>query len=204
MGPIFVRRGEVLFILKTPEDLLKSVKSGKIRQTDQLLVKDRQGIEWIPISEIHQFRIDIDFGKLDGGRSLEPKSGDLLDHIRQPRFNTQALLLGGVWYFLHGMPRYAVKHLIIAGALICGISCIGVAFNLSYFQLLPLLFAGWLVASLSSAMRADHDLNRMQVERFHHCDLPNLNDREEAIPTAISENHPLDFHSPTIKEKILN
>ena len=204
MGPIFVRRGEVLFVLKTPEDLLKSIKSGKIRPADRLLVKDPQGIEWIPISEIHQFRIDIDFNKLEKGKGLEPDSCDLLDHICQPRFNFRALLLGGFWYFLHGMPRYAAKRLFVATILICAVTCIGLASGFNYIQLLPLILAGWLLTSLSSALRADHDLNRMQVERFNQCDLQNLSGQDEEIPTVVSEHQPFDFHCPSIKEKVLN
>jgi hypothetical protein len=58
MCPVFVRRGKVLFMLKTPADFLDHLHSGSIQPTDCLLVQNSGETEWVPIHTIRQFQAE--------------------------------------------------------------------------------------------------------------------------------------------------
>ena len=53
-----MRRGGVLFVLKSPDDFINQLKAGKIRPADRILVRDQCGVTWLPIKDIAQFRVE--------------------------------------------------------------------------------------------------------------------------------------------------
>lgn len=203
MGPVFIRRGKVLFLIKSPTDFLKGLKTGKLRPTDHILVKDKGETEWIPIQQIRQFQVGIN----SENSEINPQSifqlDDLFDHIRQPKFNFRALILGGFWYFLHGMPQRGFRNLILAAILSTGLFFLGnlIRIPLIILPILPLI--GWFIAATYAAWRADHDLNKLQVERFHKSNSITARKIEsEQVKSPV-----IGFPDPSIvplKEKILN
>lgn len=204
MGPIFIRRGKVLFLLKSPEDFFKGLKSGKIRKTDCLLAKDRRRIEWVPISEISQFRLETQRRDDRVYETSVLQSSDLFDHIRQPRFNLSALTLGPLWYLFHGLPRLGRQRLALTVGILGLLSTVGVFFQLSFFQLLPLLTSGWLGMAIGCALNADHHLNRLQVERFHRDMLQSEAGPDPSPPLPDPAVDIIDLRVPSLKEKVLN
>lgn len=191
-------------MLKSPEDFFKSLKSGKIRPTDCLLVKENQSVEWIPVREIHQFRLETRYDMPAENKDHIINPDGLFDHIRQPRFNVSALALGGFWYFWNDMPRLALRRLLLAAGLICFFFSIGIAIGLSFVQCLPFLLAGWLASAVFCAIRADHDLNCLQVERFHR-ESPQIADNQcDTIRIRSSTHPPREVQSPIGREKVLN
>ena len=204
MDPVFVRRGKVLFLLKSPADFLKGLKSGKIRPTDSILVKDSSDIQWIPINEIQQYRLETQACAQNGGDEFTLPSGYLFDHIRQPRFNLSALALSSFWYFFHGMPHLGVKRVILTAITLGSLLCVGVVLKLTLIPIILLLILGWFAVAVLNAWRADHDLNRRQIERFHSnaIELGISTKGSNQVPESVLE--PPDPRIPTIKEKILN
>lgn len=204
VNPVFIRRGNVLFLLKSPADFIKGLQNGKFRPTDCLLVKDSGTIEWIPIEEIQQFRLGSDPFNTSIPDDFVLHSQDLFDHIRQPRFNLSALTLGGFWYFMHGMPRIAVTRLILTVLLMASVGSIGMLIQLSFSQLLPLILMGWISMGIFNAFRADHDLNLLQMTRFHQDQSePDVDSVELDVMPVLDDDSP-DLQILTPKDKILN
>ncbi|MCX6639479.1 MAG: hypothetical protein NTW14_03235 [bacterium] len=176
MNPVFIRRGGVLFLIKSPADFLQNLQMGKIRPTDQLLVKDQSGLDWIPISAISQYR-HLNNRQVAISTAKESSETHLLDHIRTPGFNMAAFLLGGFWYFTHNLPRLALKRLLPVLLSIAFVVCLGALHRLHSESVVPVVLLLWFSAASFIAFRADHDLNRTQVERFN-------GDAKSAQPTS--------------------
>ncbi len=204
MEPVFIRRGDVLFVIKSPEDFIKYLKSGKIYPTDNLLVKDSQGVEWLPVGEIAQFRVEQAGapGSLSKSATFSPSA--IFDHIKQPRFNFSALIAGGLWYFKHKMPSLGIRYLSVALLTSIALITAGLLSGFSILLLLSLFITGWLGNNIVCALRADYDLNKRQVERFHHLELQSDNSSIDFKVNSYSGIDPLDLLIPTSKEKILN
>jgi hypothetical protein len=71
-------------------------------------------------------------------------------------------------------------------------------------NLLPLMAIGWLTANLYSALRADHDLNRLQITKFH-CNSPQAGNNVFEVDKSATECvDPRDSITPILREKIYN
>ncbi len=165
MSPIFVRRGNVLFLLKTPSDFIRKLKSGKIRPTDALFVQNGDVSEWLPISEIREFQQD---STPIYERRTECRADDLLDRLVKPGFNLEAFFTGPYWYFRRRMYGNSVlwSALFVTGMLIP-------PFILHWFggNSIASLVAGglgWLASASGCAWSADRSFNRRQIERLGH------------------------------------
>jgi hypothetical protein len=191
-------------MLKSPEEFIRGLQGGKFQPSDRLLVRDGTAVEWIPIEEIHQFKLDSESFEtlIDNGSSQS--SQDIFDHIRQPRFNFSALALGGFWYFLHGMPRRGGGRLLLTAAVLVGMLFTGLLLDLTATYLLPLIFAGWMAMGIYSAMRADHDLNLQQLMKFHRIQPRSVGDVIEPDMIRLLNEESTDPYIPTLREKILN
>ncbi len=204
MDPVFVRRGGVLFVLKSPDDFLSQLKAGKIQPADRILVRDQNGVTWLPIEDIAQFRVETKnaLGQSEETSVVQP--GDIFDHIRKPQFNFTALLLGGFWYRQRNMKRLGNKRLLwnvlICVGLILGSAILG----WPAINLLPLMGIGWLTANLYSALRADHDLNRLQITKFHYNSPQAGNNTLELDESAIEFVDPRNSITTILREKIYN
>ena len=204
MDPVFVRRGGVLFVLKSPEDFIHQLKAGKLRPADRILVRDQRGAVWLPIKDIAQFRLESRNhpGQAEEVSVVQP--GDIFDHICKPKFNLNALLFGGFWYRQHDMIRQGNKHLLWSVLICVGLIIGGITAGWSVIEILPLLALGWFGSNLISACRADHDLNKLQIEKFHS-NTPQSNNR--AIYTDETKTEVFDFENtfiPNLHEKIYN
>ncbi len=198
MGPVFVRRGEILFVIKSADDFFECLESGKILPTDNLLVKDADNTEWLPISEIAQFQLNIP-GFKQGSKDFRVlESEDIFDHIKQPRFNLAAFAAGGVWHIMRGMKSLGCRYLLVALMTGAAFAVAGIASGLSLIYITPLLLLGWFGVNYFCALRADHDLNLLQVNRFHR------NKPQDKSSSRIQDPETLDFYMPTFKEKALN
>lgn len=105
---------------------------------------------------------------------------------------------------MHGMPRLGVTRLIFAALVIFCLGAIGLSIHLPLVQLLPFILAGWLGTGILCALRADHDLNLLQMERFHQGENESDVDSLELDVYPILGNDSMDLHFPTPKDKILN
>lgn len=204
MDPVFVRRGGVLFVLKSPEDFISQLKAGKILPADRILVRDRQGVTWLPIEDIAQFRVETKNveGSLAETSIVQP--GDIFDHIRKPQFNIAALLLGGFWYRQRDMKRLGNQRL-WWNVLICvGMMVGGIILGWPSISLLPLFGIGWFTSNLYGALRADHDLNRAQIAKFHTHTTQVGNSMSEVDGYATGFVDPQNSITTILREKIYN
>lgn len=204
MCPVFIKRGNVLFLLKTPADFITKLKSGKILSSDSVLVKNREGLEWIPIQEVSEFQIAEQPVPKSEEKTPGHLSADLFDHIKQPGFNYSALATGAFWYFFHGLPTTGFKRLIPTVVTIMVSGTLGYFLNLPILSLAALASGGWLGSSLFCALRADHDLNRLQVERFHIANGSRAEQSDSIPEEAPPDEDPLMVHYQAWKTKVLN
>jgi hypothetical protein len=162
MSPIFVRRGNVLFLLKTPSDFIRKLKSGKIRPTDSLFVQNGGVSEWLPISEIREFQQD---STPIYEQQAVRREDDLLDHLVEPGFNLEAFFKGPCWYFRRGMYRIGAFWLLLfaTGMLILPVLVYWLGGTLITSLLIGGL--GWSASAAGSAWTADRVFNRHQIER---------------------------------------
>jgi len=204
VGPVFIRRGDVLFVIDSPNEFIEYLKSGKILPTDMMLVRDRGGIEWLPVSKIERY----DFGSVVGEGETATSTGfnpkNLFDHIRSPRFNFFAFMAGGFWYLYHDMSRKGAKHLCLS-LLMCSVCMIaGGLAGIAHVLLAALLMSGWFGYNITCGLRADYDLNRKQVERFHQQQDERQIDPvfyDQTLEPAFDQR---EYRIPTVRESILN
>jgi hypothetical protein len=208
VGPVFIRRGDVLFVIKSPEQFLESLRAGKFFPTDQILVKDKTGTDWIPLKDVEQFRLDIPDSSSTAGTMETLHGGKLFDRIRRLRFNLSAFSLGGFWYFFHSMPDLAWKRLLLTTAAIGLLLSAGWLLNLPAAYRISLLLFGWFSIASLCAVRADHDFNRLQVKQYrdeiHHRSDPPAKQVNRWLNPSDPLQNPAVLCTPTRKEKILN
>ncbi len=205
MSPVFVRRGTVLFLFKNHRDFLKKLHSGRIRQTDALLVRESNQTRWLPIREIHEFQ----FGEKN---STEPQAsycpsavdGDPLDHIRRPGFNLEALVLGACWYFRYKMPRLGLRWSLAVLLPLIGLLTLGHFLRFSIWILMLWGCAVWLGSALVIALRADADLNERQIAHFYNLRLTKEPNHSTVPSTQLEGEYPELSTIHPGREKILN
>jgi hypothetical protein len=130
--------------------------------------------------------------------------GDIFDHIRKPKFNLEALLFGGFWYWQHDLKNQGNKHLLWSVLICVGLIVGGLMAGWPAIMLLPLSGIAWLGSNLYSALRADHDLNKLQIEKFH-CNTPQANTNgisEYETGTEVLDSREVII--PNLREKIYN
>lgn len=207
MDPVFIRRGDVLFIVKSPQQFIRNLQAGKFLPTDCILAKNQQKTEWIPLNKVHQFRLESVFGD-----EIDPSihsfyTDKLFDRIRKPRFNISAFTFGGFWYFFNRMPHLAWKRLCLSGVTLGLLFALGLMFNLPFSHLVPLALIGWFSTASISAVRADYDYNRLQIQEYQSDtqkdDHLSISDANGWSTPDIWADSPVRI-VPTWKEKILN
>jgi len=203
LGPIFVRRGEVVFLIPDPTIFLNSLQAGKILPTDRLLVKNGSSFEWIPISEVECF----DLGSITSQDHDENSAGDkgnLLKRIRVPSFNLSAFFLGGCWYLKNKMLRTGLLKLSLSITLMSLSVFAGIIFELGLNNTIALSTVAWLTMAVQTGLYANRDFNRMLVKTLHTQSQPEtgLNDQNIDWQGPLEENAL--FIAPTLREKVLN
>jgi hypothetical protein len=105
---------------------------------------------------------------------------------------------------MHDLPRIAVTRLILTALLMTCLGSIGILIQLPLIQLLPLILIGWIGMGIFNAFKADHDLNRLQMARFHHSQPePDIDSVELDIMPVLDDDSP-NLQILTPKDKILN
>ncbi len=205
MYPVFVKRGNVLFLLKTPGDFLQKLSSGKIRPTDAILAQGAHGSEWVAIRDIREFQLEADSPAQDPAAANHVSAvDDILDRIRQPGFNLAALALGPFWYLLRNLPDLARKRGSWALGSLAVVSGVGFLADFSGQVLLILGVGVWLANALFCAWRADNDLNREQIERYHLARSSCFDRVQESQEEPFPVSDPLLASSQTPKARIFN
>lgn len=156
MCPVFVRRGNVLFLLKTPADFLKRFHSGNIRPSDCLLVQNAVGSEWVQIASIRQFQCDGQVAVPTGADQGEKR----LNRILRPGFNLKALAMGGWWFLFNDMPGLGLKWLGLSAAILLFALAAGFHYNLSTSASAALCVSAWIIPAIGCAVCADRARNR--------------------------------------------
>jgi hypothetical protein len=204
VNPVFIRRGGVLILLNNTADLIQSVKNGKVRPTDQLLVKDREGLSWIPISTVIHIQSDSSWDEtvlLETNKQLR----SLFNQIRTPKFNLNAFLTGGFYFLLREQPRLGLQRLSVTLLLLLTIAFCSITLNLTAIFITVNLILGWVAVSLLIGLRADHDLNRHYLQQIYQ---KTLLIREAISPTSSSDITAIhispEIINPFSRSKILN
>jgi hypothetical protein len=204
VGPIFIRRGDILFVIKSHQDFIRFIESGKIYPTDKLLIKDLHGMDWLPLGEISHFQVTGNSIGESSPDSISYNPSTIFDHIKQPRFNLSVLFAGGLWYLMHSMPKLGLNRLLIAFATSTLLITGGSLLSISPVYIILMLMLTWFGSNTFYAFQADKHLNRLQVERFHQ--QPNLyaDGLHDLEMIDFPDSNPSDFYIPTIREQILN
>lgn len=169
MRPIFVRRGNVLFLLKSPADFFRRLQSGTIRSSDSLLVHDQEGARWLPIDEIREYQgatpsVGASLPSTTKKRSSEEL---LLDRFHSPGFNLRALLWGPFWLSQQGLHSSAMKGITSLIFILTVTWFGGGALGWSPLTRVLLLFGDWILFAGWLAFRTEVMLNEHQVQRFY-------------------------------------
>ncbi|TKJ37594.1 hypothetical protein CEE37_13860 [candidate division LCP-89 bacterium B3_LCP] len=183
---------------------MKSIKKGKIHLSDELLVREQGGVQWIPIQDIDQFKFEANEPNGSSTSAVVSSPGDIFDHVRQPGFNLSAFCYGAFWYFLHKMPAIGRRKLIVTIILMFTAFAGGILLEFTPIPITLLLLAVWSISALHSAWRADHDLNLLQIKRFHQETTTPHDEGSGFEHIPLSEDDIVDLYIPTLREKILN
>ncbi|MBU0517360.1 hypothetical protein KJ564_00315 [bacterium] len=207
MGPLFVRRGEVVFLLPNPTIFLSSLKAGRILPTDHLLVKNDASFEWVPISDVDCFDMGGNAAFKSTKEAAAADRRNMLSHIRVPRFNFNAFLFGGAWYLKNNMPRRGLRKLLLLISLLSLTISISITFSLGSVNTVALTTIAWLTLAFLSGLNANRDFNRMLVKNFHHEAAEKVIFRKKAEPLTdpdMPNDESAIFIAPTWRERVWN